>query len=52
MEINETTVLNDRGFVQISGDDAKDFLQNIVTNDIEKVSNNLTLFSSVYLLLL
>ena len=48
MEINETTVLNDRGFVQISGDDAKDFLQNIVTNDIEKVSNNLTLFSSIF----
>jgi len=47
MEINETAVLNDRGFVQISGDDAKDFLQNIVTNDIEKVSDNLTIFSSI-----
>ena len=47
MEINETAVLNDRGFVQISGDDAKDFLQNIVTNDIEKISDNLTLFSSI-----
>ena len=48
MEINETTVLNDRGFIQISGNEAKDFLQNIVTNDIEKVSENLTLFSSIF----
>ena len=47
MEINETTILNDRGFIQISGDEAKNFLQNIVTNDIEKITNNLTLFSSI-----
>ena len=38
MEINETTILDDRGFIQISGDEAKEFLQNIVTNDVEKVS--------------
>ena len=48
MEINETTVLDDRGFIQISGDEAKDFLQNIITNDIEKVSDKLTLFSSIF----
>jgi len=47
MEINETTVLDDRGFIQVNGDEAKTFLQNIVTNDIEKISNNLTLFSSI-----
>ena len=46
MEINETTVLDDRVFIQISGDEAKDFLQNIVTNDIEKITENTTLFSS------
>ena len=48
MEINETTVLDDRGFIQVNGDEAKDFLQNIVTNDIEKVTKNLTLFSSIF----
>ena len=48
MEINETTVLDDRGFIQISGDEAKEFLQNIVTNDVEKVSKNLTIFSSIF----
>ena len=48
MEINETTVLDDRGFIQISGDEAKEFLQNIVTNDINKISKNYTLFSSIF----
>ena len=48
MEINETIVLDDRGFVKINGDEAKSFLQNIVTNDIEKITNNLTLFSSIF----
>jgi len=48
MEINETTILDDRGFIKINGDEAKSFLQNIVTNDIEKVSDNVTLFSSIF----
>jgi len=48
MEINETTILDDRGFIQINGDEAKEFLQNIVTNDIEKISEKFTLFSSIF----
>ena len=48
MEINESTILDDRGFIQINGDEAKNFLQNIVTNDIEKITNNLTQFSSIF----
>ena len=47
MEINETTILNDRGFIQVNGDEAKTFLQGIVTNDIEKITDNLTIFSSI-----
>ena len=47
MEINETIILDDRGFIQINGNEARDFLQNIVTNDIEKITNNFTLFSSI-----
>ena len=47
MEINEISILEDRGFIHINGDEAKDFLQNIVTNDIEKVTNNFTVFSSI-----
>ena len=48
MEINETIVLDDRGFIKINGDEAKSFLQNIVTNDIEKITDNFTLFSSIF----
>ena len=47
MEKNEVITLEDRGFIQVTGLEAKDFLQNIVTNDIEKVSNNSTVFSSI-----
>jgi len=47
MEKNEVITLEDRGFIQIIGLEAKDFLQNIVTNDIEKVTNNSTIFSSI-----
>jgi len=48
MEINETTILDDRGFIQINGGEAKEFLQNIITNDVEKISENHTLFSSIF----
>ncbi len=48
MEMNETTILDDRGFIKINGDEAKSFLQNIVTNDIEKITDSLTLFSSIF----
>ena len=47
MEKNEVITLEDRGFIQINGLEAKDFLQNIVTNDMEKVTNNSTIFSSI-----
>ena len=47
MEINETAILDDRGFIQINGDEASDFLQNIVTNDVSKIKDNMSLFSSI-----
>ncbi len=47
MEKNEVTTLEDRGFIEVNGPEAKDFLQNIVTNDIEKVTSNSTVFSSI-----
>jgi len=47
MENNEVIILEDRGFVQVNGAEAKDFLQNIVTNDIEKVTNSSTIFTSI-----
>ena len=48
MEINETTILDDRGFIEINGAEAKEFLQNIVTNNIDKISGKCTLFSSIF----
>jgi len=47
MEKSEVITLEDRGFIQIKGIEAKDFLQNIVTNDIEKATDQLTIFSSI-----
>jgi len=47
MDKNEVIALEDRGFIQVKGVEAKDFLQNIVTNDIEKITNGLTIFSSI-----
>ena len=47
MEKNEVIILEDRGFIQVKGPEAKDFLQNIVTNNLEKVTNNSTIFSSI-----
>ena len=47
MEKDEVITLEDRGFIQVNGLEAKDFLQNIVTNDIEKVNSNSTVFSSI-----
>ena len=47
MEKNEVIILEDRGFIQVKGVEAKDFLQNIVTNDVAKVTDKLTVFSSI-----
>ena len=47
MEKNEVITLEDRGFIQVSGPEAKEFLQNIVTNNVEKVTLESTVFSSI-----
>ena len=48
MEINEAVTLEDSGYIEVSGSESKDFLQNIVTNDLEKVTSNSTVFSSIF----
>jgi folate-binding protein YgfZ len=47
MNINSTCILEDRGILFVDGIDAKDFLQNIITNDIDKVSDNSSCFASL-----
>ena len=47
MEKNQIVLLEDRGLISINGGDAKDFLQNIITNDIEKVNSTNSIFSAL-----
>tara|TARA_B100001093_G_scaffold396164_1_gene383194 strand:- start:1206 stop:2087 length:882 start_codon:yes stop_codon:yes gene_type:complete len=47
MKKDQIIILKDRGLVAISGDDAEDFLQNIITNDIKKVNQTNSIFSAL-----
>ena len=46
MNKDQIVLLKDRGLISITGSDSKIFLQNIITNDIEKVSLSFTIFSA------
>ena len=48
MEKDQIILLEDRGLISIDGEDAKSFLQNIITNDIEKVNSSVTIFSALF----
>ena len=47
MNRNNIYILEDRGLLYINGDDAKEFLQNIITNNIENVSEDRSCFSAL-----
>ena len=47
MKITETCILEDRGIIYIEGPDTKNFLQNIVTNNLDKVTDNQSIYSSL-----
>jgi folate-binding protein YgfZ len=48
MEKDQIIILKDRGLISISGEDTKDFLQNIITNNIEKVDSTNSIFSALF----
>ena len=48
MEKDQIILLEDRGLISITGEDTKNFLQNIITNDIEKVSSSASIFSALF----
>jgi len=48
MEKNQIVILEDRGLIAVEGADAKDFLQNIISNNIEKVSISNSIFSGIF----
>ena len=47
MNIKNVYILDDRAILYISGEDAKEFLQNIISNDINKVNDVNSCFSSL-----
>jgi len=47
MEKDQIIILENRGLISITGEDAKDYLQNIITNDIHKVSNSNSIFAAL-----
>ncbi len=44
---NSVYILEDRAIIYINGKDAKDFLQNLISNDINKVTDNSSCFASL-----
>tara|TARA_A100001388_G_C28722669_1_gene477279 strand:+ start:346 stop:1233 length:888 start_codon:yes stop_codon:yes gene_type:complete len=44
---NNVYILEDRAVLYINGEDAKSFLQNLISNDIEKVTENSSCFASL-----
>ena len=48
MDKDQIILLEDRGLILITGKDAKNFLQNIITNDIEKVNLSNSIFSALF----
>ena len=45
---NSVYILEDRAILYVNGPDAKDFLQNLISNDINKVSDNSSCFASIF----
>ena len=48
MEKDQIILLEDRGLISITGEDSKSFLQNIITNDMEKVDTSNSVFSALF----
>ena len=47
MTLDSVYILDDRGILYINGKDSKEFLQNLISNDINKVSDNNSCFASL-----
>jgi Predicted aminomethyltransferase related to GcvT len=50
MNIKNVYILDDRAILYLNGEDTKEFLQNLISNDINKVSETNTCFASLLLL--
>ena len=47
MKKNNVYILEDRGLLYVSGEDCKEFLQNIITNNINKVDEKNSCYSAL-----
>ena len=47
MNNNKVYILEDRGILYVSGKDSKEFLQNIISNDMNKVTDISSCFASL-----
>ena len=47
MKKNDVYILEDRGILYLNGDDVKEFLQNLITNNIEKVNDEMSCFAAL-----
>jgi folate-binding protein YgfZ len=48
MEKDQIAILENRGLILVEGIEAKNFLQNIASNNIERVSESSTIFSGIF----
>ena len=47
MKKDKVFIFEDRGILYLNGDNVKEFLQNLITNDIEKVTNEMSCFAAL-----
>ncbi|MDA7556379.1 folate-binding protein [Candidatus Pelagibacter sp.] len=47
MNINNVYILDDRAILYLNGEDTKEFLQNLISNDMNKISETNTCFTSL-----
>ena len=48
MKKDQINILKDRRIISVYGDDSKEFLQNIITNDINIVNKDNSIFSGIF----
>ena len=48
MEKNQIVILEDRGLILTKGSEAKEFLQNIISNNVQKVDERNSIFSAIF----
>ena len=48
MEKNQIIILEDRGLISVTGPEAKDFLQNILSNDVNKADMSNSIYSAIF----